>query len=216
MLTSGGAPTHSLFSVFSSRISKHLRRAGCIRHASCLLHHQRTCPYGVSSVIEVRRQAPWVHFLETNDQHTIRCTVANHRARYVQTRAPCRAVIVHVINWNRGQAELVEDSLAAGGVAIAIAGHTLIDFIVRDMSIKHGFDAGFKSEFSVVDLSAGFDELRHAHAEDVRWRCLPDHGCSCLGIKGEAFCRRQVSRWSSVSDSFLAPCRCRYRGGLSQ
>jgi hypothetical protein len=68
-----------------------------------------------------------------------------------------------------GHAELVEYSLAAGGVAVAVAGYALVDVVVVDLGIEHGFDAGFEAELGVVDFSSGLDELGHAHAEDVAW-----------------------------------------------
>jgi hypothetical protein len=113
--------------------------------------------------------------------------VANHGTRHIQTGAPCRAVVVNVVYWDRRQAELVEDSLAAGGIAITIASDTLVDFVVRDMSIKHGFDASFEADFGIVDLPAGLDELRHAHAKDIRWRGFADHDGGCLRLKRGGF-----------------------------
>ena len=50
-------------------------------------------------------------------------------------------------------AELVEDALAAGRVAVAVAGDALVDIVVIDLGIKEGFDAGFETEFGVVDCT---------------------------------------------------------------
>lgn len=50
-------------------------------------------------------------------------------------------------------AKLVEDALAAGRVAIAVACNTLVDVVIVYLSIKESFDPGFKAEFVVVDYS---------------------------------------------------------------
>ena len=77
---------------------------------------------------------------------------------------------------------MVEDTLAARGIAVAIAGDTLVDFVVRNMGIQHSFDAGFEAELSVVDLSAGLDEPGHAHAENIGWSGVADHDGDCLCV----------------------------------
>lgn len=48
---------------------------------------------------------------------------------------------------------MVEDSLPAGAVAIAVAGDALFDVIVVDLGVEEGFYAGFEAEFGVVDCS---------------------------------------------------------------
>ena len=48
---------------------------------------------------------------------------------------------------------MVEDSLPAGAVAIAVAGDALLDVIVVDLGVEEGFYAGFEAEFGVVDCS---------------------------------------------------------------
>ena len=90
-------------------------------------------------------------------------------AGQVQTSGASTAIVVDVVNWDLGHSKLVEDSLAAGGVAIAIACNALIDIVVVDLGIEHSFDTSFESELSVVNLSSWLDELGHAHAEDVAW-----------------------------------------------
>jgi hypothetical protein len=62
---------------------------------------------------------------------------------------------------------LIKNSLSASRIAIAVASDALIDIIVVDLGIEHGFDASFKSEFGVIDFATGFDEFGHAYAEDV-------------------------------------------------
>ena len=50
-------------------------------------------------------------------------------------------------------AELVEDALTAGRVAVTVAGNALVNIVVVDLSIEEGFDAGFEAEFGVVDCT---------------------------------------------------------------
>ncbi len=64
---------------------------------------------------------------------------------------------------------MVEDSLARGRVAIDVAGNTLVNFVVVDSSVNHGFDSSFEAHLRIVDLPAGLDEFGHAYAEDVDW-----------------------------------------------
>ena len=46
---------------------------------------------------------------------------------------------------------MIEDALATGAVAIAVASHTLLDIVVIDLSVEKGFDTGFEAEFVVID-----------------------------------------------------------------
>ena len=74
------------------------------------------------------------------------------------------AVVIYVVDGYFGHAELVEYSLATGGVAVAVAGDALVDVVVVDLCIKHGFDASFETELGVVDFASGLDEFGHAYA----------------------------------------------------
>lgn len=81
----------------------------------------------------------------------------------------------------RGSTKLVEDALAAGGVAVGVAGKTSVNGVVVDAGVDEGFNAGFKAELGVVDFVAGLDELCHSDAEDVDggW------GGHCRWVEGE-------------------------------
>lgn len=52
------------------------------------------------------------------------------------------AVVIDIIYRDGGHAKLVENALAACGVAIAVASYTLVDVVVVDMRVEEGFDAG--------------------------------------------------------------------------
>ncbi len=102
---------------------------------------------------------------------------------------PCRAgaaVVVDIVDRDLCHAELVENALAAGRVAKAVACDPLVDIVVIDLSIKESFDSGFEPEFVIVDCSragsgmlynsngiltfaAWFDELSQANTQDVGW-----------------------------------------------
>ena len=116
--------------------------------------------------------------------------VRHHVAAHVQTSRASRAVVVHVVDGDLGHAELVEHTLAAGGVAIAVASDTLVNIVVVDLGIEHSLDTSLETELSVVDLAAGLDELGHAHAEHVAWlRCLlVDHFGGVLVVCREERC----------------------------
>lgn len=115
----------------------------------------------------------------------------HHIARHVQPRAAGAAVVVDVVDRDARHAELVEDALSAGRVAVAVARDTLVDIVVVDVCVEHGFDTRFEAELRVVDFAAGFDEFGHADAEDVGGLFLGDHG----GGGGCAVLRDGSCRW---------------------
>ena len=72
--------------------------------------------------------------------------------RHMQARRSRAAMVVHIVDWDLGHAELVENALAAGGVAITVAGNGLVYIVIVELGIEKGFDASFKAKFSVIDL----------------------------------------------------------------
>lgn len=162
--------------MFSTRIAKHLCCTRRICDSPRLLHDQAARPSRVRSVLEEGLQASGEHLLESNDQHTVRSTMRNHIPAHVETGRASRAVVVDVVYWDTGHAELIEDALSAGAVAVAVACNTLVYIVVVNVCVKHGFHTSFETEFRVVDLSARLDELGHAYAEDVYGLLLADHG----------------------------------------
>ena len=73
---------------------------------------------------------------------------------------------------------MVKDALSAGAVPVAVARDALVNVVVIDVGVKHGFHAGFEAKFMIINLAAGLDELGHAHAKDVDGGCLfLAHGC---------------------------------------
>ena len=99
----------------------------------------------------------------------------------MQSSASCRAIVVDVVDGNLRHAKLIEDSLAACAVAVAVACDALVDVVVVDLGIEHSLDTSFKPELGVVDLSSRLDELGHAYAKDVAWFiALDDHICGSI------------------------------------
>jgi hypothetical protein len=173
----------TLFHVLSASIAKHLCGARSICDPSCLLHHLASCASWVASVIPETLQATWVHLLETHNQNTVSASMADNISCQVQSSGTSTAVIVDVVNWDLGHAKLVEDSLTASGIAVAVACDTLVDIVVVDLGVEHGLDTSFETELSVVDLASGLDELGHAHAEDVAWLIALDNHCGgCVAL----------------------------------
>lgn len=99
----------------------------------------------------------------------------NHIPRHKQPRTPRRTIIVDIINRYLRHSELIEHSLAACGIAVAVAGNALFDVVVVYLGIEHGFHASFESEFGIIYFSTGFDEFGHAYAEDVDGLFCFDH-----------------------------------------
>ena len=85
----------------------------------------------------------------------------------MQARGARGAVIIDIVDRDRGHSELVEDALAAGAVAVTVAGYAGIDIVVVDMGVEKRFNARFEAELCVFDFAAGFDKLGHPDAEDV-------------------------------------------------
>ena len=155
------------FHILPPCIAKHLRRPRGIRHSSRFLHHLSRRPSRVRPILEEALQAPREHLLEANDHNTVRGAMRNGLSSHMQTSGPGRAIVVDVINRDLGHAELVEDPLAAGAVAIAVACNSLVDIIVVDLGVQQCLDTGFEAELGVVDLAARLDELGQAYPEYI-------------------------------------------------
>lgn len=100
----------------------------------------------------------------------------------MQARGARGASIAGVVDGDRAHAKLVENALAAGRVAVAIACNTGLHIIVVDFGIEHGLDASFISKLGVLPLPSGLDELGQAHAEDVCWNWCHDELLSLINI----------------------------------
>ena len=79
--------------------------------------------------------------------------MTDHVSSHVEACRAGGAIVVDIVDGNLRHAELIKDPLAAGGVAIAVAGDALVDIVVIDLGVEEGFDPGFEAEFGVVDYA---------------------------------------------------------------
>ena len=80
------------------------------------------------------------HLLEADDHNAVCGTVRDGLSCHMQSCRTGGAVVVDVVDGDLCHAELVEDTLAAGGVSVAVACYSLFDIIVIDLGIEKGFD----------------------------------------------------------------------------
>jgi len=109
--------------------------------------------------------------------------------RKMEPSASSATIIVDIVYWNLSHAELIENTLSTGGISVAIASYTLIDIVVVDLSIEHGFNTSFEPKLSVINLTTGLDELRHAYTEDVAWLIAFDNHFGDMEVKKGALKR---------------------------
>lgn len=141
----------SLLHILPPRIPKHLRGAWGIRPPPRNLHHLSRGPTRISPVLVETLQRSRKHLLKPDNHDTIRHTMTDHVSRHMKTSRAGAAVVVDIIYGDLCHAELVEDALAAGRVAIAVACHALVDVVIVDLGVYEGFDASFKAQLVVVD-----------------------------------------------------------------
>lgn len=175
----GGA---KLLLVLAATVAEHLGGAGGGLEAAGLDHHVDGGAEGVLAVVEEGLERTGHHLLEADDEDAVGGARGDKGAAHGETGAAGGAVVVDVVDGHLGHAELVEDALAAGRVAVAVAGDTLVDVVVVDLGVKHGLDTGLEAELSVVNIAAGLDELGHAHTEDVDGSELARHDGLCCDV----------------------------------
>ena len=82
----------------------------------------------VGAVGELGAERALLHLLEADREHALGRAARDRLAREVQRRRAGRAVVVHVDDRDAGEADLVDRRLAAGGVAVDVAGEGLLDW----------------------------------------------------------------------------------------
>ena len=147
---------YSLLHILSSSIAKHLSSPGSVSDAPSLSHHLDRRPSRVLSILEVTLQTASGHLLEAHDEDCIGHAACNHGAAEMQTRGASRAVVVNVVDRDLCHAELVEDSLSAGGVAIAVACNASVDVIVVRLSVYKSFDACLVTQLCLTIIISGW------------------------------------------------------------
>src|SRR5262249_5530818 len=114
-----------------------------------------------------------LHLLETERHRALGEPALDELLRHEQRRRPRRAVVVHVVDGDARQAELVERALAAGRVAVAVADGGLLDGGERNARVLERLLSGLAAHVRIVPLlRAGLLELGHADADD---EYLPTH-----------------------------------------
>ena len=103
--------------------------------AISLLHQIRTQPHRTRPIAPNTLDTSCLHLLEATNKHHIRKPTLHHLPRQVQARRARGTCIVGVVNRDPGHAELVENPLAGGRVAVAVAGYARIDVVVIDLGI---------------------------------------------------------------------------------
>lgn len=85
------------------------------------------------------------HLLEADDEDTIGTAMADELSRHMQTSGAGRAIVIDIVDGDLGHAELIEHTLATGGIAVAIARDALVYIVVVDLRIQHSLDAGLQT-----------------------------------------------------------------------
>jgi hypothetical protein len=158
-----------LFHVLTSCVAEELCGAWSIGDTARFFHDKITRRGWVTSVLKEGLKAARKHLLKSNHEYAVHSAVANHVSCNVQACRTCRAVVIHIKDWNLCHAKLVEDTLPAGRVSVAVACDTLIHVVVVDVSVQHRLHTGFETKFCVVDFAAWFDKLGHTDAEHIAW-----------------------------------------------
>ncbi len=153
--------------VFASGAAEHLRRRWCAVEALGIQHHLGMLAHRIFPVIEFGTQCAALHFLETQRQHAFGQPAFDGLPRQEQRSGTGGAVVVDVDHGNAAQAEFVYRALAAGGIAVDIAGERLFDIGIGNAGVVEGQLAGFAGHFVVVRAAAGFGEPGHAHADHI-------------------------------------------------
>lgn len=107
-----------LFHIFSSSVTEKLRSTRSVCDSSSLLHHLIRCHGRIRSIVEICLQAARVHLLEADNKNTIGSAICDSLPCHLKTGRSSAAVVVDIVDWNLAHAELVEDSLTTGRVAI--------------------------------------------------------------------------------------------------
>jgi hypothetical protein len=92
--------------------------------------------------------------------------------------------IIRIVDRDAVHPELIKDTLAAGGVAIAVAGDAGLHVVVCDLGIEHRLDTRFVPELRILACSTRLDELRQANAQDVRGSVAFAHFDDCSMLMG--------------------------------
>jgi hypothetical protein len=116
------------------------------------------------------------HLLEAEHQYAVGGAAGDRLARQEQGCRAGRAVVVDVDDRDAGHADAIQRLLAAGRVAIHVAGIGLLDVTVIDAGVLQGRARCFRRHDVVRRARARLGEGDHAHARDE----YLVHAVSCL------------------------------------
>ena len=134
-----------LLHILAPRIRKELRIPRTLMLAPRLLHQRGPQPHGTRPIIPDTLDAAGLHGLKAHHHDHIDNAAPDERPGELQARGARRARVVRVVDGDVGHAELVEDTLAGGGVAVAVACHARLYVVVRDVCVQQGLCARFET-----------------------------------------------------------------------
>ncbi|MNP15760.1 hypothetical protein D3C76_1081300 [compost metagenome] len=155
------------------------------------------------TVIPVAFQGARLHLLEAEGQGALDGTALDSLASQEQGAGAGGAIVVDVDDRDTAHTHFVQGSLTAGGVAIDVAGVSLLYQVVVQTGIFQGQANGLGAHFDIGAAGARLDELDHADAGNIGFlrhlcfsceRCLTAWGFRCRAIRvGHAWLGSSVS-----------------------
>ncbi|MNP20300.1 hypothetical protein D3C76_1128660 [compost metagenome] len=112
-------------------------------------------------------QRAWLHLFETEGQGAIDSAAFHGLARQEQRGGAAGAVVVDVDHRDTGHAHFIQGGLAAGGIAIDVAGIGLLDQLEVQAGILQRQAHGLGAHLDIGLAGAGLGERDHANANDI-------------------------------------------------
>ena len=109
------------------------------------LHQRGPQPHRTRPIIPDRLNASGPHRLKPDHHSYIDNSTPYKRPCELKPGRACRASVIGVVDGDVGHAELIEDALAGCRVAKAVACHSGLDIVVRDVCVEEGFCASFEA-----------------------------------------------------------------------
>ncbi|MNQ88790.1 hypothetical protein D3C85_1040710 [compost metagenome] len=113
------------------------------------------------TIIPMGLERTGLHLLEAQRQHALGLAALNGGARQVQCGGASRAVVVDVDDRDAGTAHFIQRGLAAGGIAIYIAGESHLYLVVTDAGILECQAYGLGAHVGVARACARLGEGDH-------------------------------------------------------
>lgn len=205
-----------LVNIFLSRIGKHLSSKRSLRWRPDALTDGHASSQGVCPIRPEGTETPRVHLFKAHDQNTISGPIGDRVLGHRQAGRSRGAIVILVIDGDSSHAKLVEDSLTAGTIAVAIACHPHVHVIVVDMSIQHGLDASLVPKFGVIDFASRLEEFGQPNPQHIsrHSRSFGSHG-SCWSRRDWNYLREGLrgclkSQRKGIYSLRFGLC-CRYR-----